>query len=62
MRRSRRLDPKSFDLSIECPECHYKVQPHELLRVDGERVRCPNCQHDVAIPSKDTPMGTAVPK
>ena len=60
MRRGRRIDPKSFDLSTECPECRYKVQPHELLRVDGERIRCPNCKRDVLIPSKRG-SGTAVP-
>ena len=54
MRRAR-IDPKSFDLSTECPECYYKVQPHEFRWVDGERMRCPNCKRDVvmaATPSK----------
>jgi ssDNA-binding Zn-finger/Zn-ribbon topoisomerase 1 len=62
MRRNRRIDPKSFDLSTDCPECHYKVQPHELLRVDGERMRCPNCKQDVLIPTKRSPQSTAVPE
>ena len=23
MRRNRRVDPKSFELTTECPDCHY---------------------------------------
>ncbi|WP_158750268.1 hypothetical protein [Acidobacterium sp. S8] len=57
-----RVDPKSFDLSTTCPECGYKVQPHELLRIDSERMRCPNCKQDVVIPMKGIgTMNTAVP-
>jgi DNA-directed RNA polymerase subunit RPC12/RpoP len=61
MRRSRRIDPKSFDLTTECPECHYKIPPSELLHVDGERIRCPHCKQDVLLPTKGN-TGTAVPQ
>jgi hypothetical protein len=60
MRRSRSYDPTKFDLSTQCPECGYKIQPHELLRIDGERIHCPHCKRDVVIPAKGG-IGTAVP-
>jgi DNA-directed RNA polymerase subunit RPC12/RpoP len=62
MRRNRRIDPKSFDLTTECPECHYKIPPNELLRVDGERMRCPHCKQDVLVPTKGKPQSNAVPE
>jgi hypothetical protein len=55
MRRNRRVDPKSFDLTTESPECHYKVQPNEMMRLDNERMRCPNCKQDVLVPTKGPP-------
>jgi DNA-directed RNA polymerase subunit RPC12/RpoP len=52
MRRNRKLDPKSFDLTTECPECHYKVPPREMMRLDDEHMRCPACGKDVLVPTK----------
>jgi len=43
MRRGRRVDPRSFDLTHPCPACGYKIPPAELLRVDGIKIRCPKC-------------------
>jgi predicted RNA-binding Zn-ribbon protein involved in translation (DUF1610 family) len=43
MRRGRRVDPKTFDLTHPCPVCGYKIPPNELLRVDGTNIRCPKC-------------------
>jgi DNA-directed RNA polymerase subunit RPC12/RpoP len=60
MRRSRSYDPTKFDLSTPCPECGYRIPPSELMRLDNERMRCPECQHDVPIPAKGN-NGTAVP-
>jgi DNA-directed RNA polymerase subunit RPC12/RpoP len=61
MRRNRRIDPKTFDLTTPCPECGYKIPPNELLRIDGERMRCPACKRDVLIPQKGTSVVTAPP-
>jgi len=52
VRRSHRIDPKSFDLTTPCAECGYKIHPNELMRLDGERVRCPACKLDVLVPTK----------
>ena len=51
MRRTR-TDPTIFDLTFPCPECGYKIKPSEILRVDGERVRCPACKRDVLYGTK----------
>jgi hypothetical protein len=59
MRRSRRIDPKSFDLTTPCPECGYKTPPNEMMRLDNERMRCP--AQDVLIPQKGVNVGTAMP-
>jgi hypothetical protein len=61
MRRNRRFDPTKFDLTTECPECHYKVPPAEMMRLDSERMRCPSCKQDVMVPTKGAASGTAVP-
>jgi DNA-directed RNA polymerase subunit RPC12/RpoP len=61
MRRNRRVDPKSFDLTTECPECHYKVLPNEVMRLDSERMRCPSCGKDVLLPKTSALSGTGVP-
>jgi NAD-dependent SIR2 family protein deacetylase len=54
--------PKSFDLTTECPECHYKVPPSEMMRLDSDHMRCPGCKRDVEVPTKASAMtGTAVP-
>jgi predicted Zn finger-like uncharacterized protein len=42
-----RPDITKYDLTFSCPECGYKIKPSEILRVDGERVRCPACKKDV---------------
>jgi hypothetical protein len=61
MRRNRRVDPKSFELTTECPDCHYKVPPAELMLLDSDHMRCPNCKQDVLLSTKGSHMGTAVP-
>ena len=33
-----------------------------MMRLDSERMRCPNCKQDVLVPTKGCTMGTAVPK
>jgi hypothetical protein len=52
MRRSSR---KPFDYSIldtPCTICGYKIHPAQLLRIDGEHVRCPSCGGDFIPPMK----------
>ncbi len=47
----RRIDPRSFDLSYLCPHCGYKIPPAELVRTDGEHIKCPRCgQEHVPVP------------
>jgi hypothetical protein len=61
MRRNRNFDPKSFDPTTECPECHCKIPPREMMRLDSDRMRCSNCKQDVLIPKMGATMGTGVP-
>lgn len=42
--RSRRVDPKSLDLTTPCPLCGYRIPPAEILRVGYHLVKCPRCQ------------------
>ena len=42
MRRSR-PDITKYDFTFPCAHCGYKIPPSELLRVDGEHVKCPKC-------------------
>jgi predicted RNA-binding Zn-ribbon protein involved in translation (DUF1610 family) len=44
--RRQKVDPKAFDLTCPCPGCGYKIPPAEILRVDGENIRCPKCGLD----------------
>jgi hypothetical protein len=43
--RSRQPLTPSVFLTV-CIACSYPIPPIELLRNDGERVRCPKCQTD----------------
>ena len=58
----RRVDPKSLDLTTECPECHYKVHPSEMMRLDNDHMRCSSCKQDVLVPKKGAHTVTAVPR
>jgi uncharacterized Zn finger protein len=33
----------NFDLSVPCPGCAYKIQPHELMRLASHTIKCPRC-------------------
>jgi len=33
----------TFDFSLSCPACGYKIQPNELLRLASHTVKCPRC-------------------
>ena len=37
-------DPKSFYLTHPCPNCGYETPPSQILHVDGEHIKCPNCE------------------
>ena len=45
MRRPK-IDIGKYDFTFPCAHCGYKIPPRELLRVDGEHVRCPKCGKD----------------
>jgi predicted RNA-binding Zn-ribbon protein involved in translation (DUF1610 family) len=44
--RRKRTDISTFDFTFPCTHCGYRIPPNELLRVDGEHVRCPKCGKD----------------
>jgi uncharacterized Zn finger protein len=33
----------SFDLSLPCPLCGYRIQPNELIRLGSHEVKCSKC-------------------
>jgi Zn-finger nucleic acid-binding protein len=33
----------SFDFSLPCPLCGYKIQPNELMRLASHIIKCPKC-------------------
>jgi predicted RNA-binding Zn-ribbon protein involved in translation (DUF1610 family) len=41
--RRKWTDPKTFDITYTCPKCGYKIVPNELVRTDGEHIRCTAC-------------------
>jgi hypothetical protein len=43
MPRSRRTDPKSFDLTLPCALCGYAIPPNELLHVGWHDIKCSAC-------------------
>ena len=42
MRRPK-PDISKYDFTFECSHCGFKIPPRELLRTDGEHIRCPKC-------------------
>lgn len=44
--KRRRVDPKSFDLSIPHALCGYKIQPAEILRTGWSDVKRSACGND----------------
>jgi hypothetical protein len=54
MSRRSKLTPEQIRESLftTCTECGYKVQPSEVLYVDGKRCRCPQCGADFEPESK----------
>jgi len=45
MARKRSLSVEAIQqsLNIECPHCHAILDPADLQRIDGKRVRCAWC-------------------
>lgn len=53
MRRARRPDPHSFDLTTPCLLCGYRIPPNEILRTGWSLIRCPSCGLDFdSMPEK----------
>ena len=49
------LARSSYDFNTPCMHCGYRIPPRELLPVDGERVKCPQCgKLTLYIPKKST--------
>jgi len=55
MARRSKLTPEQIRATLftTCTECGYKIQPSELLRVDGTRCRCPQCGAEFVPKSKE---------
>jgi hypothetical protein len=62
MRRGRRIDPKSFDLTTRYPECSYKVPPARTHDAEQQHDAMPVVQRDVMMPTKGTHVGTTPPQ
>jgi len=45
MARRSKISPEQVRATLftVCTECGHKIQPSELLFVDGKRCRCPQC-------------------
>ena len=41
-------------MTLSCPACGGLIEPRQMLRVDGERIRCPHCAGDFDLPGKGT--------
>jgi DNA-directed RNA polymerase subunit RPC12/RpoP len=35
---------QSFDLTLPCPICGYRIPPSEILRLANHIVQCPSCK------------------
>lgn len=42
-RRKIDLEKIRASLSTRCPQCGYKIEPHELRRIDMDHIGCPKC-------------------
>lgn len=42
-------------MAVECTECHYKIPPAEIIRLDSERYECPKCRTKFVPPEKPGP-------
>lgn len=59
MRRTRRIDPRSFDLSAPCPLCGYRIPPGEIMGTSWSLIHCPSCgQGFDSMPEKKPPSAT----
>ena len=42
-------------MAVECTECHYKIPPAEIVRLDSEPYGCPKCRAKFVTPEKPGP-------
>ena len=49
----------SFDLSIPCPLCGHRIQPHELVRIAAHTIQCPKCRETFDAMGGRKPMSTS---
>ena len=45
---TRRIDPKTFDLTYPCPACGYKIPSREFAARRWRKIRCPKCGAETA--------------
>jgi hypothetical protein len=57
--RSRRIDPRSFDLTLPCPLCGYDIPPAEILRLAFDIVQCPVCKQPFDQMQGKKPVSTS---
>lgn len=50
----------SFDFSVLCRLCGYKIQPHELVRVASHIIQCPGCGGQFDEMAGKKPLSTSI--
>jgi hypothetical protein len=54
-----RVDPRSFDLTVPCPHCGYRIPPAEILRTGWSTIRCPACEREFDSMAGKQPPSTS---
>ena len=57
--RSRRIDPRSFDLTTPCTHCSYKIPPAEILLTGWSLIRYPVCGQEFDEMAGRKPVSTS---
>ena len=42
-------------LNTVCPKCEYSISPAQIMRIDCDRMRCPECGHVFAAKAEAVP-------
>jgi hypothetical protein len=56
-RQKIKLDLVLAALNTRCTACGYEIPPAEIVRIDGDRIRCPKC---LAAFTRTTPKPSAL--
>jgi predicted RNA-binding Zn-ribbon protein involved in translation (DUF1610 family) len=53
---ARRKDPRTFDHTYPYPACGYRIPPAELMHVDSQNIRCPQCKAETLYDTSKAQM------